>query len=134
MLNRLFIQVQAELNKISIFTSLKGSNFEITSSPFTTSLRYTVYFWIIPFGSSGARHDTIEDVSPLVTTLISAGALGTKKQKKIAIYWPKMMILNSEIRFIIVYSRVLDDIEILNQKILTFSSINFVTLQSDRTL
>ena len=65
---------------MSISNLLNGFDFEITSSPFTTSLLYTVYFWIIPFGSAGARHETMDDVSPLVTTLISAGALGTKKR------------------------------------------------------
>ena len=32
----------------------------------------------MPFGRDGALQDTIEEVSPLVTTLISTGALGTK--------------------------------------------------------
>lgn len=46
------------------------------------SLRYTVYFWMIPLGKAGARQDTITEDSPLVTALMSAGALGTEKRKK----------------------------------------------------
>ena len=35
----------------------------------------------MPFGRDGVLQDTMEEVSPLVTTLISAGALGTKMEK-----------------------------------------------------
>ena len=48
-----------------------------TSSPLITSRLWTVYFCITPFGNSGALHETMADVSPLVTAFMSAGALGT---------------------------------------------------------
>ena len=37
---------------------------------------------MMPFGRDGVLHDTMEEVSPLVTTLISAGALGTENLKE----------------------------------------------------
>ena len=36
---------------------------------------------MIPLGRVGALHETMDEVSPLVTTLMSAGALGTTKDK-----------------------------------------------------
>ena len=39
-----------------------------------------MYFWMTPLERAGARHETMAEESPLVTALMSAGALGTEDQ------------------------------------------------------
>ena len=36
--------------------------------------------WMTPLERAGARHETMAEESPLVTALMSAGALGTEDQ------------------------------------------------------
>jgi len=73
------------------FTPKNKLIYFITSCPELISLLKTVYFCMIPLVRVGLLQDTITEFSPLVTALISDGALGTEIEDSLMISWEYLM-------------------------------------------